>query len=327
MTIYAIAHDVLDYDASPSFYDNLTYGLNLWGNNLGTGGSGTFTFPSPVQVDCWVHFTRSHTANSLYGGSGGAGEFQLFSNTGQEILRLVRDETSNPYIRIYTSAGATFGDYYWNSITSAPVNDVNDYDIDFGFEGSDSLKLYINGGLAINITGHGHTSLNSYTIRNGDAGSSDDFSGEFLCADFVTIGCKVKSVPIGTPTTNDLTGTASLFTDRVNGATKASYIDDFMTTTTSGSKFVAPVSSYTKDTDKSIVGISLKNYANYTTGSPVQSLRQQLVIGGTTYNINSPSLTESLDLYKVEVETNPDTSTAWSESDIQGMSVGVEILT
>lgn len=325
MTIYALAHDVLDYDTGATIQDDLDYGTEPV-----VGQSANLTFPAPVTTDCWAHFIRSTSHDTLYGGSGGAAEFAFYSSTGQEILRLVRDETSNPYIRFYNASGTTIGTYYWNDITVRSANSINDFDFHFEFGSANRIRMYIQGSLSIDISGHGHTSVNKFRVYNGDSAlnAKYDFHGEFICADWITIGARVKSIPLGTPTTNDFTtGTASLFQDRVENGTQVSYLDDYMITATSGTEYITPASSYTKDTTTSVVAVDVKNWAFALPTSPVKTLKQKLVIGGTAYDVSTNTLNDTQELYKTTVETNPATSASWTESDVQGLSIGVEVLT
>ena len=98
-----------------------------------------------------------------------------------------------------------------------------------------------------------------------------------------------------------------------------------MTGATAGDSFIAPTTGYTKDATTTIAAVVHSVYSFASVGSAVNTLKNQFVIGGTEYDLASSSLTGSQAKYSVVQETNPATTSAWTESDVQGMSVGLQL--
>jgi hypothetical protein len=323
MTIHAYAADALDYDSGISAGDNTTYGLMI--DAPYDFAEKTFT---AVTSNCWVHWRNNFTESTTAGGSLNP-DFIIYDDAGTptSVFEIFSSEPeADPVFRVRNSSGTLLQEWDWADVTSATDTAVNTFDVSFDFSAG-SLTCYVNGSEAFSYTGHGRTGISKMRVANTDLASAINYHGEFLVASWNTIGARVKSVTLGTATTNDLTGTEADLTGRTNNKLQSAYLANTLTGDTNGDSFIAPTSGYTKDADTTIAAVVHNVYALKQTGSAVGTLKSQYVIGGTEYDVKSTTLTGSQTQYSQVQETSPATSSTWTESEVQGMSVGLELAT
>ena len=156
----------------------------------------------------------------------------------------------------------------------------------------------------------------------------ENYFQEILIADWDTRNARVKSIALAAPSVN----TTSAATIEAN---MRSYIGRHATYTlrtggvfdADGQQIIFPSDgNYVKDSSTAIAEVRMVTLSGVSTGSPVSQLIPIVDVSGTAYpqTAFSPVL-DALDTDStLSLATSPATSAAWTEAEINALSIGLE---
>lgn len=205
---------------------------------------------------------------------------------------------------------------------------VMELDIHFKIHATDGfIRWYVNGDVKRSISGNtlftsgtqGATALVLADITSASTAFTE-FS-ELLCSDEPTLNAKVLTVPLDEFDTdvNDWNGNLS----DVNGTALTS---DTINSDTVGDQFLASLDTVAGfDSALNVTGLVLSSAAYKDPESGVTSLAPLLEVNSTLYDsFTQVPLDNVIAARQYVFSVNPDTSAAWTESDVNALLIGYE---
>lgn len=168
----------------------------------------------------------------------------------------------------------------------------------------------------------GTQSVVKMILRGGRSTVIKGYS-QVLCSSLPTLGAKVYSVPLGTASLNDWSGTPA----NIQGQSLASFADALREDTDGDRVLMAADNMPSLGAGEFIDSVTLHAAANYDVGSPVTKLAPLINDGSTTQLGTAQTLSSIANGYAFPYATNPFTSGAWSVSAINALSLGFEAQT
>jgi len=207
---------------------------------------------------------------------------------------------------------------------------------DFHVQPGVGLKVYVNRALVFEYSGNVGNSLSTvngvgkFGIGNGDQYAFPEFT-DILAANFDTRFAEVQRVTVNTTPSTDTSsyGDSSLTPTIVSGYNRGTYLDRHnLGFDANGEKVIYPENdTISITTGASVVGVVM-NFSGFETGAaPAANLTPIVEVGGVEYTGTPAALSTSPTYIQHVFTTNPATSAAWTESDLEGLGYGFSMNT
>lgn len=311
---------------------NWTTSGSLYDSNYCAGGmmlSGTTmnarsTLVTSGQLDIWVHLQEYYTTTN----AGSSVPFiTLYTSGGTGVLRLYQSSSTARVLQYWSgSAWTTIGSSF--SMTTGALANI---DIHCKIDASAGImELYVDSVLKASLSGatsfFGGSSVSYIEMSPTHSTNSNNQAwSQFICADVDTRSMKLATIrPNAAGATSQWSGTYTDIDD-VGYYTDSDYITSG--TANQVSTFgLTDLSTAAQALDP--LGVIVTGRARKGTTGP-QNLQLGVHSGSTDYfAANEPSLGSSFGNLTPRIwDQNPDTSAAWTVSEIQSLQAGVKSIT
>lgn len=349
MTILFVGSSVSDFDTSSLIADETSYTTD--GRGIRAGGfslQAMKTLDSVATGNVWLSFHRYLKIADALGS-----DWNLSYPVEQAYITFY-DGDNNPLVyfgfdpntgsdstsmqgRVYLTDGTTedLTDIVIPNLLRLLSGSVNDR-FDISVTPGSGFSIYHNRELVYTYTGSvGNSASTVNGIGKFGLGGDDDYA-DFVYSDVVvattdTRFMKVNSVILNTTPSAD-TSSASGATSSsafIDGRRISEYDSDaYNAFDAVGEKIMFPENgTITLSPNYAIAGVVLSYRAFETGASPVTTLTPTLNISSTDYTGTGLSITTTRKNHQHVFTTNPATSSAWTESDLENISYGLTVNT
>lgn len=343
MTIYFAGSSVMDFD---EFLVGGSYGIDdtTDGVRADQSGSENFaiakSFASTETTSLWLTFRLYETVAWDLGG-----DFSL-ANPPEESTVSIWDGEGNPIFyggfnpnassafqgRVYLRDGSTQDFSEMFPITTHFAGAKYDFHVQPGV----GLKVYVNRALAFEYSGNVGNSLSAvngvgkFGIGNGDRYASPEYR-YILAANFDTRFAEVRRVTVNTTPSTDTSsyGDSSLTPAIVVGYNRGTYLDrNNLGFDADGEKVIYPENDTISLTSGTSIAGIVTSFSGFETGAaPAANLTPIVEVGGVEYTGTPAALSTAPTHVQHVFTTNPATSAAWTESDLEGLGYGFSMNT
>ncbi len=354
MTILFVANTIADFDSSSErTQDELSYtsGSGVSYSFALDGYAGTLTGGLVKTLDSlqtgtvWCGFFRQGEIGDAAGANWDltkgpdTGLMTFWDGEGNPIIYWNYNiSIADPYkiqARVYLRDGTT------QDITDIPIYNIPEIIAssltpdrwDMSVTPGTGFKLYYNRALVYEYTGNVGNSLSTTNgIGKISVGRGDDWATDLVVSQFAVATTDtrfMRSEPVV------LSTTASSDTSSAAGSLPITTVTDNQSITyyttnaynlfdANGESIVFPENdTITLQDGYAIAGVVLSYQAFETGSSPVATLTPTLNISSTNYTGTGMAVTTGLKNHQYVFTTNPATSNAWTESDLEGLGYGV----
>lgn len=287
---------------------------------------------SPVPIDAtpkWVHFWWDLQIDTIQLTAAPSSDaFALYCSNGIRLLNF-SNLGSGIHLRVYDAAGTIVHDALTPDYIGRNQYNANQINIKITGGSPGNVTVYEGNNLLVNVdVPNINSDFARIRIGQPDDYGDENYFQEFLIADWDTRNARVKSITLTAPSVN----TANTATVEAN---MRSYLGNHTTYTgrtggvfdADGQQIIFPSDgNYVKDSSTAIAEVRMVTLSGVSTGSPVSQLIPIVDVSGTAYpqTAFSPVL-DALDVsLAVSLVTSPATSAAWTEAEINALSIGLE---
>jgi hypothetical protein len=288
-----------------------------------TNNSGAYYLVTPVFTSSstvWAHFDFSSCTGN------GANQnipwvvFNDSSGVTRIYLQFANGSAPAP-VKIYKENAALTSTLLATSTSTIFFNSLGTIDIYINYGVSGTITVYQNGSQIVTYSGDTTTDGNTALaqLELGSAVTNNTFYSQVIVS---TTDSRTMHLATITPVAN---GNTMAWTGAVGNINTASYNDaDTISSAASGQIGEFTASALPSGTF-SIQAVVQSARAEATTGGP-QNLKFDTRTGGTSYQSANQTLSTAFALYQYIWATNPNTSVAWTTSDLgaAGFNLGVE---
>lgn len=350
MTILFVGNSVSDFDASSVFADEVSYAPNARGiKSSGISFQATKALDSVVTGTVWLSFNRTLEIFDSLGA-----DWDLNQAVDRSYIAFY-DGENNPLVYFGFNANtgsdetAMQGRVYLTNGTTVDLTDIvipgfirntgsgGIYDrFDIRVDPGSGFSIYHNRALVYTYTGSvGNSASTVNGVGEFGLGGYDEYT-ELMYFDVVvattdTRFMKVNPVVLNTTPSTDTSSASgtlaiSAYQDGYNTAQyDAAAYNAFDAV---GEKIIFPENgTITLDSNYAIAGVVLSYRAFETGASPVTTLTPTLNIASTDYTGTGLSITGARKNHQYIFTTNPATSSAWTESDLENIGYGLTVNT
>lgn len=332
MTIYFASNDINDiaggqaYDTTAGRFDAdyVTRGIRRTSLSQGTWPLHfAHSEDNSADSEAWFHFEM--WADRVADSTSDDGSWLRLVGDGGKILAYIDTSNGANNLRVYdngggnTSAGATF-------LLSPDV--LNVYDLMYKDDLTTcTFELYINGALISSIT---RASTGTRTMPRTLQFDNSDFTSanisvvysQFIIANESTVGMKMKEVrPNAVGNYTDLAADVTAVDD---DDPSSGWVGD-----TNAQKQSFTITGFTLPAGRAVHSVNVQADVRVGPTGP-QNLRPFVRIGGVDYDLGAdiaPQGNSKRGIIGASFTTNPATTNAWTEAEIQSLEAGFEIKT